>query len=112
MRSKVSSVRALTASVTPAASTTRWPRLRKSSASVERADTSSSTMRMSAMPSGRLDGQGDHEPRALPGFRLDVDVAAVGGHDPPHDGQSQAGASRLLGEERLEDAPPLLGRNA
>src|SRR5262245_26193472 len=112
IRSNWSSVSALTASVTPGASPTWWPRLRRSNASVERAELSSSTTRMLAMRSGRRHGQGDGESRALPGLGLDVDVTPVGGHDAPDDGQAQARPAGLLRKERLEDAPPFFWRNA
>src|SRR5262245_62138533 len=112
MRSKASSVSALTASVTPAASATRWPRLRRRRARVERAEVSSSTTRMSAMASVRGHGRGDEEPRAPVRLRLDVNVAPVGGHDAPHDGETEPRSPRLLREEGLEDPPPLLRRDA
>ena len=58
------------------------------------------------------DGEEDLEGGAFVGLALDGDGAAVFLDDAPGDEQAQAGAVGLGGEERLEQALHVLGRDA
>src|SRR6476646_2269614 len=60
---------------------------------------------------GRSHWQPDRE-GGRPGLRAHGDVAAVAGHDPAHDVEAEPGAlaHALGGEERLEHARMLIGR--
>src|SRR5918996_2929905 len=107
-RSKTSSPRCFVAPVRPSASRTRWPRLRKSSARVLRADGSSSTTSRCATSVASVQREQQRHPRAVAGLGVDLDPAAVSGDDPLGDGEPQPGAVGLAGVERLEDAGPAL----
>src|SRR5207302_7134291 len=112
MTSKASSASALTAARTPSASVTRWPRFLSRSARVVRAEDSSSTTRIAAivLPSA-AQRQEDGEGRTAAGRRRDLDPPPVGGDDALGDGEPEAGAALLPGEERLEDTPARLVRH-
>src|SRR5438477_5494502 len=110
-RSKTSSARSLAAAVTPSASATRWPRLRSRSASVERAEGSSSTTSRWAT-SGGLQREEQRHPRAAAGLGVDLDAAPVGGDDTLGDAETEAAAVGLARGEGLEELIEPLGGNA
>src|SRR5215472_10499139 len=60
----------------------------------------------------RCGGKIDHEGGLGHAVAADAEVAVVGFHDLSGDGQPEAGAARLRGEERLEDPLPELGGDA
>ncbi len=65
-----------------------------------------------ASVSGAVHGQEHAENAAFAGFALHCYLTAVLVHDLGNDGQAQAHALRLGGEERIEDAVELLGVDA
>src|SRR5918996_3071474 len=67
---------------------------------------STTSTRMSGIRGRERHGEDAAGPRAA----LDVDLAAVVLHDAVHQGQAEAAAVRLGGEERLEDVPEIGGR--
>src|SRR5260370_9047585 len=69
-------------------------------------------MRMVAIVVLSAEREENGEAGTAPGRRLDLDSPAVRRHDPPGDGEAEAGSSGLSGIEGLEDAAPLLGRDA
>src|SRR6185295_2813273 len=77
---------------------------------------SSSTMRTrpgisAALPTSRRQRQGDRELGAAAGLADDVDGALVRLDDLARDRHAEPGALVLGGEERIEDAADLVGRN-
>src|SRR5260370_8586287 len=69
-------------------------------------------MRMVAIVVLSAEREENGEAGTAPGRRLDLDSPAVRRHDPPGDGEAEAGSSGLSGIEGLEDAAPLPGRDA
>src|SRR5262245_55569449 len=111
-RSNTSSASRAAADVAPSASITRWPRLRRSSARVVRAEGSSSTTRRCAMSGGRRQREEQGHPRALADLGVDLDASPVRALDALRDRQAEPAAVRLARVERLEDAGQVLGRDA
>src|SRR5947199_5285418 len=77
---------------------------------------SSSTIRMVAIAEDSAPRQLEREAAALADLALQVDAPAVRLHDVAHDGEPEAGGAELAAvgrlREALEDALPLVGRDA
>src|SRR5579871_331932 len=99
---------AASASAPLATAATLWPRWAQARSSTQRMDSSSSATRMLAGRSVGVDmlgagGQRHAETRAAAAARLIGDRAAVLAHDAVAEGEAEAGAARLGGEEGCEE---------
>src|SRR5581483_11491148 len=83
----------------------------RSAPSGESATRPRASTRASIRPSARRERKPKPEDRAAGAAVLDVDPAAVRGHDAARNEEAEPAALRLGGEERLEEAGHLLRRN-